>query len=40
MKYKQDEKDRHHISWKNHGIEQYIIDAFTKYLKRKGEKLV
>jgi len=40
FKKKNKEKDKHHISWKNHGIDQYIIDAFTKYLKRKGEKLV
>ena len=39
MKYKQEEKDKRHISWKNHGIDQYIAEAFAKYLKRKGGKL-
>jgi len=31
-------KDKHHISWKNHRIDQYITEAYTEYLKRKGGK--
>jgi len=27
------EKDKHHISWKNHGIEEYIEHTFQKYMK-------
>ena len=27
------EKDKHHISWKNHGIEEYIEHAFQKFMK-------
>lgn len=30
---KSDEKNRHHISWKNHGIADYIRDAEIEYLK-------
>jgi len=33
------EKDKHHISWKNHGIDQYITKAYAEYLKIKGGKL-
>ena len=32
------EKDKHHISWKNHGIEKYIEDALENYLKQKEKK--
>lgn len=33
---KLDEKNKHHISWKNHGIDEYIEKAFVTYLiKRK-----
>jgi hypothetical protein len=38
MEYNQEERDRHHISWKNHGVDQYISDALARYLKRKGER--
>ena len=31
-------KDKHHISWKNHGIEKYIADALEQYLKSKEKK--
>ena len=31
-------KDKHHISWKNHGIDQYIIDALREYLKKINKK--
>jgi hypothetical protein len=31
---KLDEKNRHHISWKNHGIADYIRDAEIEYLKK------
>ena len=31
-------KDMHHISWKNHGTEQYIADALKEYLKTKEKK--
>ncbi len=27
-------KDKHHISWKNHGIEEYINKALEIYLKK------
>lgn len=27
------EKDKHHISWKNHGIDNYIAEALENYLK-------
>jgi len=32
------DKDIHHISWKNHGVEKYIQQALQKYLKKKEEK--
>jgi len=32
------DKDIHHISWKNHGIEQYITLALNVHLKKYGEK--
>ena len=31
---KLDEKNRRHISWKNHGIADYIRDAEIEYLKK------
>jgi hypothetical protein len=31
------DRDIHHISWKNHNIEQYIAQAMTKYLKKQEE---
>ena len=32
------EKDKHHISWKNHGIDDYIEESFQKYLEKKKKK--
>ncbi len=32
------EKDKHHISWKNHGIDDYIEQSFHKYLKKKKQE--
>ena len=32
------EKDKHHISWKNHGIDDYIEESFQKYLKKKKQQ--
>ena len=32
------EKDKSHISWKNHGIDQYIKDALKEYIKLKEVK--
>jgi len=29
------DKDRHHISWKNHGINEYINKALENYLQKK-----
>jgi len=29
------DKDRHHISWKNHGINKYINKALENYLQKK-----
>jgi len=29
------EKNKHHISWKNHGINQYINKALENYLQKK-----
>jgi len=29
------DKDIHHISWKNHGVEQYINTALENYLQKK-----
>ena len=29
------QKDKHHISWKNHGIDQLIKSALENYLQRK-----
>ena len=31
---KLNEKNRYHISWKNHGIADYIRDAEIEYLKK------
>ena len=31
-------KNKHHISWKNHNIEQYIEQAFQQYLKKQEKK--
>lgn len=31
---KLNEKNTHHISWKNHGIADYIRDAEIEYLKK------
>ena len=31
-------RDLHHISWKNHGIDQYISDALKEYLKKINKK--
>ena len=33
--YKFKNKDIHHISWKNHGVEQYINIALENYLQEK-----
>ena len=32
------EKNKHHISWKNHGIDQYILVALRQYLKKINKK--
>ncbi len=32
------EKNKHHISWKNHGIDQYISVALREYLKKINKK--
>lgn len=32
------EKDKHHISWKNHNIEQYIKKSLQEYLKIKEKR--
>ena len=32
------EKDKHHISWKNHGIDKYISDALKEYEKKEDKK--
>jgi len=32
------DKDRHHISWKNHGIDQYLNKALENYLQKKVSK--
>ena len=32
------DKDIHHISWKNHGIDQYLSEAYLAYQKRKEIK--
>ena len=32
------EKDKHHISWKNHGIDDYIEESYRKYLKKKKQE--
>ena len=32
------EKDKHHISWKNHGIDQYISESLKEYLKQEAKK--
>ena len=29
------ERDKHHISWKNHGIDQFIKAALENYLQKK-----
>jgi len=29
------ERDKHHISWKNHGIDQFIKAALKNYLQKK-----
>jgi len=29
------ERDKHHISWKNHGIDQFINTAVENYLQKK-----
>ena len=31
------DRDIHHISWKNHNIEQYIQQAMDEYLKNQEE---
>jgi len=28
------QKDKHHISWKNHNIDSYIAEAMKEYLKK------
>ncbi len=38
IKKKNENKDKHHISWKNHGIDQYIQQALQTYLKIKESK--
>jgi len=35
FKKKNKEKDKHHISWKNHGIDHYITTALKNYLQKK-----
>ena len=37
-KFKKQNKDLHHISWKNHGIDEYISEAILTYQKRKEIK--
>jgi len=32
------DRDKHHISWKNHGIDEYIKTALKQYKKNQGEK--
>jgi len=32
------QRNIHHISWKNHNIEQYIQQALDEYLKSKENK--
>ena len=29
------QKNKHHISWKNHGIDQFIKTALENYLQKK-----
>ena len=31
-------KDIHHISWKNHGVDEYIKTALKQYKEIQGEK--
>ena len=35
FKKKNKENDKHHISWKNHGIDYYINIALKNYLQKK-----
>jgi len=32
------EKDKHHISWKNHNIDFYIKKALDEFLKKEKRK--
>lgn len=36
-KFLENQKNLHHISWKNHGIDEYITKALNDFLK-KGKK--
>lgn len=33
IKKQSEEKEKHHISWKNHNVRQYIKESFQEYLK-------
>ena len=38
FKHKEIEKNKHHISWKNHNIDQYINKAIENYLTKGDSK--